>query len=146
MARSNNICIYFQDIEIVMEKGIDIKDITLLIEEIIKKSGIKNGVVHITSIGSTGSVTTIEYEPGVIKDLKDIINEIVSPDRYYEHEKAWHDGNGHSHVQAAIIGPSISVSIRNYEMVLGTWQQIVIINHDIKQRTRKITVTVVGNT
>ena len=146
MARSNNICIYFQDIEIVMEKGIDIKDITLLIEEIIKKSGIKNGVVHITSIGSTGSVTTIEYEPGVIKDLKDIINEIAPPDRYYEHEKAWHDGNGHSHVQAAIIGPSISVSIRNYEMVLGTWQQIVIINHDIKQRTRKITVTVVGNT
>lgn len=146
MAGSDNFFVYFQDIEIVMDNGPDIKDITLSVEEVVNKSGIKNGVVHITSVGSTGSITTIEYEPGVVKDLKDIINEIVPPDRYYEHEKAWHDGNGHSHVQAAIIGPSISVSIRDFKMILGTWQQIVVINHDVKPRTRKITITVVGST
>lgn len=146
MAGSDNFFVYFQDIEVVMDKGLDIKDITLSVEEVVNKSGIRNGVVHITSVGSTGSITTIEYEPGVVKDLKDIINEIVPPDRYYEHEKAWHDGNGHSHVQAAIIGPSISVSIRDFKMILGTWQQIVVINHDVKPRTRKITITVVGST
>ena len=146
MAGSGNFFVYFQHIEIVMDKGPDIKDITLSVEEVVNKSGIKDGVIHITSVGSTGSITTIEYEPGVVKDLKDIINEIAPSDRYYEHEKAWHDGNGHSHVQAAIIGPSISVSIRDFKMILGTWQQIVVINHDVKPRTRKITITVVGST
>ncbi len=136
--------VYTYDFKIFMDRGIDIKDITSTIEDMVTQSGIKEGSVHITSIGSTGSITTIEFEPGVVKDLKDIINEIAPADRYYEHERAWHDGNGHSHVQAAILGPSIVVAVRDHRLVLGTWQQIVVINHDIKPRNRMITVTIIG--
>ncbi|GAB6886969.1 secondary thiamine-phosphate synthase enzyme YjbQ [Desulfothermus okinawensis JCM 13304] len=137
--------LYFSDFSIRMERGIDIKDITQILKDTVSKSNIKDGVLHVTSIGSTGSITTIEYEPGVVEDLKRAINEIAPPDRFYEHEKTWHDGNGHSHVQAAIIGPSISLSIRNGKLILGTWQQVVLINHDIHPRDRKITVTILGS-
>ncbi len=136
--------IFCYDFEVSMDRGIDIKDITSVVKETVKRSKVRQGTVCVTAIGSTGSITTIEYEPGVIEDLKNIINEIAPPDRYYEHEMAWHDGNGHSHVQAAIIGPSETFSIRDSQIVLGTWQQIVVINHDIKPRKRRITLTVVG--
>lgn len=136
--------LYFHDFQLQMDKGIDIRDITPILREAVLKSNIKNGIVHVTSIGSTGSITTIEYEPGVVEDLKRAIEEIAPPDRFYEHEKTWHDGNGHSHVQAALLGPSLTVSIRNGKLILGTWQQVVLINHDIHPRERKITVTIVG--
>ena len=136
--------IYTNDFSVKMEKGIDIVDITPIVRDAVSKSDVKDGVVHLTSIGSTGSITTIEYEPGAIVDLKRAINELAPPDRYYEHEKAWHDGNGHSHVQSALLGPSFSVSIRNGRLVLGTWQQIVLINHDIHPRERRVTMTIIG--
>jgi len=136
--------LFTYDFTIEMKQGIDIKDITPFVYKVVSKSKIKDGVVHITSIGSTGSITTIEYEPGAIEDLKRAISELAPPDRYYEHEKAWHDGNGHSHVQAALLGPSISVSIRDGKLVLGTWQQIVLINHDIHPRKRRVTFTIIG--
>ncbi len=136
--------IYTNDFSVKMEKGIDIVDITPIVRDAVSKSDVKDGVVHLTSIGSTGSITTIEYEPGAIADLKRAINELAPPDRYYEHEKAWHDGNGHSHVQSALLGPSFSVSIRNGRLVLGTWQQIVLINHDIHPRERRVTMTIIG--
>lgn len=135
---------YIHDFTISMDKGIDIKDITPKLRDILAKSNIKTGILHVTSIGSTGSLTTIEYEPGVILDLKKILNEIAPPNRFYEHEKTWHDGNGHSHIQAAIMGPSLSIGIRDGKLALGTWQQVVLINHDIKKRERKVTVTIVG--
>ncbi len=124
--------------------GIDIKDITPLINEIVKDSGISEGIITISVIGSTGSITTIEYEPGVVEDLKRAINRLAPPDEEYMHELAWHDGNGHSHVQAAILGPSESFSIKDGRVILGTWQQIVTINHDVKAKTRKIAVTIIG--
>ena len=95
-------------------------------------------------IGSTGSITTIEYEPGVISDLKRAINRMAPPGEAYENEEAWHDGNGHSHVQAALIGPSIVIPIRNGSVSLGTWQQVVVINHDNRPRERTIDVSIVG--
>ncbi|HDL90168.1 MAG TPA: YjbQ family protein [Thermodesulforhabdus norvegica] len=137
---------HFFDITVEMDRGVDIRDITSAIQNLVGKSGVRNGVVHITSVGSTGSVTTIEFEPGAVEDLKRAINELAPPDRTYEHEKAWHDGNGHSHVQSALLGPSLSVSIRDGRLALGTWQQIVLINHDIRRRNRRVTVTIVGIT
>ncbi len=136
--------LYKFDFSVEMEKGVDIKDITGIVAEAVTKANVKDGVVHVTSIGSTGSVTTIEYEPGVIEDLKRAINELAPPDRYYEHERAWHDGNGHSHVQSALLGPSVSISIRGGKLELGTWQQIVLINHDVHPRLRKVSLTIIG--
>ena len=95
-------------------------------------------------VGSTGSITTIEYEPGVVEDLKEAINRIAPPGIYYAHEEAWHDGNGHSHVQAALLGPSISLPVRKGRLKLGTWQQVVVINHDNKPRQRTLEVTIIG--
>jgi len=143
---SSNTTMHFFDITVEMDRGVDIRDITSAIQNLVGKSGVRNGVVHITSVGSTGSVTTIEFEPGAVEDLKRAINELAPPDRTYEHEKAWHDGNGHSHVQSALLGPSLSVSIRDGRLALGTWQQIVLINHDIRRRNRRVTVTIVGIT
>ncbi|MBU8910821.1 MAG: secondary thiamine-phosphate synthase enzyme YjbQ [Desulfobacterales bacterium] len=135
---------FFDTITLHQETGPGINDISFDVEGIIKASEIKNGTAHITAIGSTGSVTTIEYEPGVIEDLKDAINRIAPPNAQYQHELAWHDGNGHSHVQAAIIGPSIVVPVRDNKARLGTWQQIVVINHDNHARKRVVEVTISG--
>jgi len=135
---------FFDSIVLQQETGPGINDISFDINHIIKASQIINGTAHITAIGSTGSITTIEYEPGVIEDLKDAINRIAPPGHQYQHELAWHDGNGHSHIQAAIIGPSIVVPVRDNKARLGTWQQIVVINHDNHARKRIVEVTISG--
>lgn len=127
------------------QTGIDIKDITGALENMIKESGIRTGSAHVFIAGSTGSVTTIEYEPGVVKDLKRAVNSLAPPDMEYEHEKAWHDGNGHSHVQAAMLGPSLTLPIRDFKPALGTWQQVVAVNHDNRPRKRELLVTLQGN-
>ena len=136
--------VYTSTIEIYLEKNNDIKDITNLVEKEVNSANIKNGIVNIFSIGSTASITTIEYERGVVSDLKKAIYRIAPDNIPYDHDLAWHDGNGHSHVQAAILGPSLTVPIRNGKLLLGTWQQIVIINHDIRSRNRKIALTIIG--
>ncbi len=135
---------FFKSISFHQETGPGINDISYEINQIIHQSKIQNGSVHITAVGSTGSITTIEYEPGVVQDLKNTINQIAPPDGNYQHELAWHDGNGHSHVQAAIIGPSIVVPLRSGKLKLGTWQQIVVINHDNHARKRNVEVTIIG--
>ena len=135
---------FFDTIILHQETGPGINDISFDVDQIIKTSQINNGSAHITAIGSTGSVTTIEYEPGVIEDLKDAVNRIAPPDAPYQHELAWHDGNGHSHIQAAVIGPSIVVPVRDNKARLGTWQQIVVINHDNHARKRIVEVTISG--
>ncbi|WP_084301583.1 secondary thiamine-phosphate synthase enzyme YjbQ [Desulfonatronovibrio hydrogenovorans] len=131
-------------IQVSSRTGVDITDITGQLQDLVRKSDIVSGVLHATCTGSTGSLTCIEYEPGVIADLTRAVNELALPDREYEHEKAWHDGNGHSHVQAALLGPSVSIQIRSRKCVLGTWQQVVAINHDVKPRTRKIEISILG--
>ncbi|MEA3414948.1 MAG: YjbQ family protein [Thermodesulfobacteriota bacterium] len=99
--------IFCKSIEVGLKTGPDICDITDQINKLTRESNIENGTLCATVIGSTGSLTTIEFEPGVAEDLKKAINRIAPPDLEYEHEKAWHDGNGHSHVQAALLGPSL---------------------------------------
>jgi len=131
-------------IEVDLKTGPDIRDITSQLKSLIKASNVKDGVLCATVVGSTGSLTTIEFEPGVVEDLKRAVNRLAPPGVEYEHEKAWHDGNGHSHVQAALLGPSIALPIRNGQLKLGTWQQVVTINHDARARTRSIEVTITG--
>jgi len=134
----------FGSIEVKLQIGPDMGDITPELERLIKGADIENGSLCATMVGSTGSLTTIEFEPGVVEDLKQAINRLAPPGLEYEHEKAWHDGNGHSHVQAALMGPSIALPVRKGQLKLGTWQQVVAINHDNRARTRSVEVTIMG--
>ncbi|MFC1578337.1 secondary thiamine-phosphate synthase enzyme YjbQ [Thermodesulfobacteriota bacterium] len=138
------VSIYCQSIEVSLRTGPDIADITSALEQLLDESGIENGQLCANMVGSTGSITTIEYEPGVVEDLKRAIASLAPPGMEYEHEKAWHDGNGHSHVQAALLGPSIALAVRKGRLKTGTWQQVVAINHDNHPRTRTIEVTITG--
>lgn len=140
----SDLSIHFEAIEISLAAGVDIKDITPGLRRTLTVAGIRDGCLNAAVIGSTGSLTTIEYEPGVVEDLRRAIDRLAPPGIDYEHEKAWHDGNGHSHVGAALLGPSLSIPIREGELVLGTWQQAVVINHDNRARKRRIEVTVIG--
>jgi secondary thiamine-phosphate synthase enzyme len=119
-------------------------DITSQLQKVVRKSSVKEGQLSAAMVGSTGSLTTIEYEPGVVEDLKRAINLLAPPGIDYAHEAAWHDGNGHSHVQAALLSPSIVLPIRNGNLKTGTWQQPVAINHDNHPRKRTIEVTIIG--
>ena len=141
-----SITLFCKSVEISLKTGPDICDITPAFEQLIHESQVENGSLNATMVGSTGSLTTIEYEPGVVNDLMAAVNRMAPPELEYEHEKAWHDGNGHSHVQAALLGPSIALPIRNGRLKLGTWQQVVAINHDNRRRQRSIEVTIIGTT
>lgn len=136
--------IYCDTLEVSLDTGPDIIDITPGLMRCIENAGITEGTLSATMVGSTGSLTTIEYEPGVVEDLKQAIKRLAPPGIVYAHELAWHDGNGHSHVQAALLGPSIALPIRKEKLLLGTWQQAVAINHDNRSRRRSIEVTIVG--
>ena len=136
--------VFVKTIEVNLQTGPDIADITASLQGIIQDSQVVSGQLSATMVGSTGSITTIEYEPGVVQDLKRAINSLAPPGLIYEHEKAWHDGNGHSHVQAALLGPSIALPVRNGRLKTGTWQQVVAVNHDNHPRTRAVEVTVIG--
>lgn len=138
------VSLYTGKIEVSLGTGPDIRDVTINFQHHLQESKIRNGHICATMVGSTGSLTTIEYEPGVVEDLKRAINTLAPPGQVYEHEKAWHDGNGHSHVQAALMGPSIALPIHEGRLSLGTWQQVVAINHDNHPRTRKIEITIMG--
>ena len=138
------VTVFYDSLETDLKTGPDISDITDELNQLVKTSGVENGNLCATVIGSTGSLTTIEYEPGAVEDLKQAIASLAPPDQYYAHEQAWHDGNGHSHVQAALLGPSILLPIRKGKLKLGTWQQVVAINHDNKPRKRNIELTIIG--
>ena len=119
-------------------------DLTEQIAEAITESRIRTGIAHIFNVGSTGAVGTIEFEPGLEKDLPAMLDKLFPPSRDYGHEQAWHDGNGHSHLQATMLGPSLTVPVRNGKLVLGTWQQIFHLECDVKPRQRTISITVIG--
>ena len=135
----------FQDYVQVSSSGYcDILDITRDVESILPESGISNGIVTVFVPGATGAITTIEYESGVLKDLKNAIERLAPRSIPYDHDARWGDGNGFSHIRAALLGPSLSVPVTNSQLVRGTWQQIVFIDFDNRPRSRKISVTVVG--
>lgn len=122
----------------------DIVDITDLVEEVVEESGIRNGVAHIFAIGSTAAISTMEYEPGLKEDLPNALERIAPKNVEYKHHLRWGDYNGHSHVRATILGPSLSVPVRGGSLVLGTWQQIIFIELDVRSRSRRFMVTVMG--
>ncbi len=140
------VTVYCKSLKVNLDRGPDIRDITPLLEQIIHESQVEDGNLCAAMVGSTGSLTTVEFEPGVVRDLMAAVNRLAPPDLEYEHEKAWHDGNGHSHVQAALLGPSIALPIRKGRLKTGTWQQVVAINHDNRSRQRTIEVTITGTT
>ena len=122
----------------------DIHDITDQIASHITKSGLKDGTVTIFCPSSTSALTTIEYESGALSDLRRLFNEIVPLDREYAHNERWHDGNGHSHVRAALLGPSITIPFVDGQLTLGTWQQVIYVDFDNRSRQRKLVIQLIG--
>lgn len=122
----------------------DVIDITKDVELFIDKCKVTNGIATIFIPGSTGAVTTIEYEPGLKKDIPEFVEKILPKGTYYHHNETWHDGNGFSHMRAALYGPSLTVPFENGRLTLGTWQQIVILDFDARPRKRKAVIQIMG--
>ena len=122
----------------------DMIDITRQTDETIKGSGLQDGIVTIFVSGSTASITTIEYELGLKKDFPKMLARIAPSEIEYEHDNTWHDGNGHSHVRASLIGPSLTVPFKNKSLMLGTWQQIILLEMDTRPRERKVVLQIIG--
>lgn len=122
----------------------DIIDITNDVEKIVQDCKIKSGTATIFVSGSTGALTTIEFEPGLIKDFPEMLERLAPKDIEYGHEQMWHDGNGHSHVKASLVGPSLTVPFTDGELLLGTWQQIVFVELDTRSRNRNLVLQIIG--
>ncbi len=122
----------------------DMVDITDHLTEILSRTGLKNGQLTTFVPGSTAALTTIEYEPGLKKDFPSALERLVPHNIPYEHDKTWHDGNGHSHVRASIVGPSLTIPFSNGRLILGTWQQVVLVEMDIHSRSRRLFIQIIG--
>lgn len=122
----------------------EVLDITAEIEDRLRSHRMKDGIVTVFVVGSTACVTTTEYEPGLRKDIPAMLERLAPEGNRYYHNDTWHDGNGHSHVRAAFIGPSLTIPFTNGKMELGTWQQVVVIDCDTRGRTRKIVLQMIG--
>jgi secondary thiamine-phosphate synthase enzyme len=122
----------------------DMHDLSEELEAIVLSSGVHTGLAHLFAVGSTAALGAIEFEPGLQKDLPRILDRLVPPGREYGHELAWNDGNGHSHLQATLLGPDLTVPVKAGKLVLGTWQQVVHLECDIRARERSVVVTVQG--
>jgi secondary thiamine-phosphate synthase enzyme len=122
----------------------DVIDITEQTSKALKESKLEDGIVTVFISGSTAAITTIEYEPGLIQDFPRMLSRIVPKDIEYQHDNTWHDGNGHSHVKASLIGPSMTIPFKDGNLMLGTWQQIVLLETDTRPRERKIILQIIG--
>ena len=123
----------------------DVVDITTQVERAVSRSGVRSGIVVVFTPGSTAGLTTMEFESGAISDLKDAIARIAPEGMAYAHDARWGDGNGFSHVRAALLGPSLSLPLREGALVTGTWQQIVLVDFDNRPRSRRVEVQIVGD-
>lgn len=119
-------------------------DLTGEVAEVVRRSGVATGVAQVFSVGSTSAVGVVEFEPGLKRDVPEMLDRLIPPSRQYGHEQAWHDGNGHSHLQATMLGPSLAVPISDGQLVLGTWQQVFHLDCDVRPRQRTVVVTVLG--
>jgi len=118
-------------------------DITPAVSKRLKSSKVKNGIVNVNVIGSTGALTTCEFEPGLVEDIKDIFDKLI-PAGHYKHDQAWGDGNGHSHLRSSLVGPSLTLPFCGKKLVLGTWQQIIFIDFDNRPRDRRLIMQILG--
>lgn len=135
---------YQQQISIHSTGHRHMHDLTHDVAKIVADSGIRTGTLNVFNIGSTAAVGAIEFEPGLERDLPEMLDKLIPPSRNYGHEQAWHDGNGHSHLQATLLGPSLTVPVANGKPLLGTWQQIFHLECDVRGRQRTVVVTVMG--
>jgi len=133
-----------QQISVTTKGHGDMHDITDEVSNAVTESGVKTGIVNVFNVGSTASIGTIEFEPGLRADMPAILDKLIPPSRNYGHEQAWHDGNGHSHLQATLLGPSLTVPIADGKLVLGTWQQIFHLECDVRGRQRTVVLTIIG--
>src|SRR5438876_9568705 len=136
---------YQQQISLSTKGHGDMHDLTEQLTAMLSASGSKTGLTHVFNVGSTAALGTIEFEPGLQQDLPAILDKLIPPSRNYGHEQTWHDGNGHSHLQATLLSPSLTVPIAEGKLVLGTWQQIFHLECDVRGRQRTVLVTVVGD-
>ena len=132
-------------IKVETKGNCDIVDITRQVSEVIARSGIASGTITLFNVGSTAGITTTEYEPGLVNyDIAAAFEKIAPRNARYEHEETWHDDNGHSHVRACLLGPSMSVPVVDGQMTLGTWQQIILVDFDTRPRTRTVICQIIG--
>lgn len=136
--------IYASEIEIATRGNTDIVDITDKVAEIIRSTDIEMGICLLFTPSSTSGLTTIEYESGCLQDLKRVFEKIAPSTDDYAHNARWGDGNGHSHVRAALLGASVTIPIENHQLMLGTWQQIILVDFDIRPRRRRLRIQVLG--
>jgi secondary thiamine-phosphate synthase enzyme len=122
----------------------DVRDITAAVQEVVDRSGLKGGTATVFYPSSTSALTTIEYEPGCVSDLKRMFEELLPASREYAHNATWDDGNGHSHLRASLLGPSLTVPFAGTRLTLGTWQQIIYVDFDIRPRKRELIVQLIG--
>jgi secondary thiamine-phosphate synthase enzyme len=122
----------------------EIIDLTGDVSDIVRETGLDSGLVNIFAPGSTAGITTVEYESGLVRDIKQLMDELIPQNRDWAHNMTWGDGNGHSHLRASLFGPSLSVPIIDGRLVLGTWQQIIFIDFDNRPRNRSVVVTLIG--
>jgi secondary thiamine-phosphate synthase enzyme len=130
-------------IQVSTKGNADVIDITPEVNQKLQAAKVKSGIVTISLIGSTGAITTCEFEPGLVQDIPEIFDKLIPPGHYH-HDATWGDGNGHSHLRSSLVGPSITIPFVNQELALGTWQQIVFIDFDNRRRQRKIVVQFIG--
>ena len=136
--------VYREEFFVETRGEVDMVDITNKVRDAVKKSGIREGIVNVFSPGSTCAISTIEYEPGLLKDFPRFLERVIPREIEYEHHKRWHDYNGHSHIRSTLLKPSFTAPVIDGDVCLGTWQQIVFIELDVRPRRRRIIVTVVG--
>ncbi len=134
----------FETIRVSTKGFCDIINITPQLEGVLSKSKIRNGIVNLFVSGSTASISAIEYEPNLIRDMEEALEKIAPKDKTYHHSKTWHDDNGFSHVRATLMKPGLSIPFRDKKPLLGTWQQCVLLDFDNRPREREINVTVIG--
>jgi len=131
-------------IHLQTRSGYDIHDITGRVQACVEASGLRSGIVSVFVPGATGAITTVEYEPGLVRDLEELFQRIIPEGPAYHHDQRWHDGNGHSHVRASLVGPSLTVPFEGGHLELGTWQQIIFLDFDPPARQRSIRVKILG--
>jgi len=139
------VAVYTGKINFSTPGEIEVMDITHEVSKIVKESKLTNGVANIFVPGATGAITTIEYEDGLVYDIKTALERLFPKGIDYKHELRWHDGNGHSHIRASFLGPSLTVPFSDKQLILGTWQQIIFLELDNKRHTRNLIVQVIGD-
>ncbi|MEX2381399.1 MAG: secondary thiamine-phosphate synthase enzyme YjbQ [Opitutales bacterium] len=136
--------VYGKEIHLKTRGFSDIHDVTREVTKVVSESGIRNGIVAVTSIGSTASVTTIEFEPALVEDFRELLEKLAPADQPTRHGNTWGDDNGFSHLRASLMGPGVTLPLVDGGLLLGTWQQIVLVDHDNRPRDRRLRVQVVG--